>query len=1439
MAQRTVEEIYQKKTQHEHILARPDMYIGTIEPVTEDMWVYDEADCVMKLQRCTWTPGLYKIFDEILVNAADNKVRDPHGQTAIKVWIDTERGVIRVYNNGEGIPVQRHREHDLWVPEMIFGHLLTSSNYDDTEAKVTGGRNGFGAKLTNVFSTCFELETVHSRSRKKFFMRWRNNMLESEEPVITSCDGPDYTMVTFYPDFAKFKLQGLSEDMALIMKRRVYDIAGCTEKSLSCYLNGEKIPCRSFAEYVDLYPTMGEERRPGSYSRVNDRWEVCVRVSNIGFQQVSFVNSIATTRGGTHVKYVVEQIIAKVTEQAMRKSKTEVKPHMIRPHMFVFVNCLIENPSFDSQTKETLNTPKTRFGSVCDLPASLIDCVLKSSIVERAVEMANSKLSREMAMKLRNSNRKQVLGIPKLDDANEAGGKNSYRCTLILTEGDSAKALCTAGLAVENRDYFGVFPLRGKPLNVRDASIKKVMSCAEFQAVSKIMGLDVTQKYTSVEGLRYGHLMIMSDQDHDGSHIKGLIINMIHNYWPDLLKVPGFLQQFITPIVKARKKSRGNGDEGAISFFSMPDYFEWKNAVGDNIKNYELRYYKGLGTSGAKEGREYFENIDRHRLNFVYEDKKDDDDIIMAFAKDKVDERKRWITDFKANTNINESMNYNVRNVTYSEFVHKELILFSVADCERSIPSVVDGLKPGQRKIMFSAFKRNLVRSIKVAQLAGYVSEHAAYHHGEQSLVQTIVGLAQDYVGANNIPLLHRDGQFGTRLQGGKDHAAGRYIFTRLTNIARRIYHPSDDFVVDYKDDDGLSVEPFYYVPVIPMVLVNGTAGIGTGFATNIPNYSPLDVIDNLRRLLSGDDLRPMKPWYFGFTGTIEEREKGKFVSSGRYTVRPDGVVCITELPIGTWTSQYKKFLEDLREREVVVQYREHNTDVTVDFEVFIHPEVLQQWTNQGCLEDKLQLREYIHATNIIAFDREGRITKYLDAESVLKEFYLVRLEYYARRREFLLEQLQRSVLKLENMVRFVNEVVNGTFVVTRRPMKEVLADLQQRGYTPFPPQQKKKVSSTTINDGEEEEAERRHAAANSADAEEAIVLQPDELMGSSEGEGEAPALKRSARDYDYLLGLRLWNLTAEMSARLLAQLEAARAKYETIAKCSPKDLWREDLDLLQPEMEKLFDERTKEIAIIQRKKREKKRPFDCSRLRVPLLSDKAREVLRREVVKEEKKSGRGDASVKNEDGSATGAGRGARGNSGTARRKRKKRSSDDEGDEDFEDFFGESDDDHNFDFGSGMADTAPVPKTSRAKAPAQPRAPRKVEGKTRAPQVKELKSEQDGKGAIDVEDFDLDCFGIEALTGTVSEHKNTTPRPPLSGTQSKEKKTGPVGTSAPKAPPRSQAAKAPARSTGKKAPKKRRRAGSEDDSFVVDDSEDEDEDDDDDNDDDSFNFSD
>jgi DNA topoisomerase-2 len=380
-----------------------------------------------------------------------------------------------------------------------------------------------------------------------------------------------------------------------------------------------------------------------------------------------------------------------------------------------------------------------------------------------------------------------LKGIPKLDDANSAGGKKSRDCTLILTEGDSAKTLAVSGLSVVGRDLYGVFPLRGKVLNVREASAKQMTENAEITNIVKIMGLKYGKKYTEsdLSSLRYGHLMVMTDQDQDGSHIKGLLINFIHYNWPSLLRVP-FMEQFITPIVKVSK-----GKE-EIPFYSIPEFEEWKQA-NPTQRSWKVKYYKGLGTSTPKEAKEYFQDMERHRISFSYSGPQDDESIKLAFSKSEVDARKRWLDCWlqerkdKRAQGLNESYLYGSETdvVTYSDFVNKELVQFSNADNERSIPSIVDGLKPGQRKVLFTCFKRNDKREIKVAQLAGSVAELSAYHHGETSLMTTIINLAQNFVGSNNLNLLQPIGQFGTRLHGGKDAASPRYIFTMLSPLAR------------------------------------------------------------------------------------------------------------------------------------------------------------------------------------------------------------------------------------------------------------------------------------------------------------------------------------------------------------------------------------------------------------------------------------------------------------------------------------------------------------------------------------------------------------------------------------------------------------------------------------------------------------------------------
>nr|XP_033702981.1 DNA topoisomerase 2-alpha isoform X2 [Tursiops truncatus] len=746
----SIERIYQKKTQLEHILLRPDTYIGSVESVTQQMWVYDE-DIGINCREVTFVPGLYKIFDEILVNAADNKQRDPK-MSCIRVTIDPENNLISIWNNGKGIPVVEHKVEKMYVPALIFGQLLTSSNYDDEEKKVTGGRNGYGAKLCNIFSTKFTVETASREYKKMFKQTWRDNMGRAGEMELKPFSGEDYTCITFHPDLSKFKMQNLDKDIVALMVRRAYDIAGST-KDVKVFLNGNKLPIKGFRSYVDMYLKDKVDETGNAlkiiHEQVNPRWEVCLTMSEKGFQQISFVNSIATSKGGRHVDYVADQIVTKLVDVVKKKNKggVAVKAHQVKNHMWIFVNALIENPTFDSQTKENMTLQVKSFGSTCPLSEKFIKAAIGCGIVESILNWVKFKAQVQLNKKCSAVKHNRIKGIPKLDDANDAGGRNSTECTLILTEGDSAKTLAVSGLGVVGRDKYGVFPLRGKMLNVREASHKQIMENAEINNIIKIVGLQYKKNYEdedSLKTLRYGKIMIMTDQDQDGSHIKGLLINFIHHNWPSLLH-HRFLEEFITPIVKVSKNKQ------EVAFYSLPEFEEWKNST-PNHKKWKVKYYKGLGTSTSKEAKEYFADMKRHRIQFKYSGPEDDAAISLAFSKKQIDDRKEWLTHFMEDRRqrkllgLPEDYLYGQTTtyLTYNDFINKELILFSNSDNERSIPSMVDGLKPGQRKVLFTCFKRNDKREVKVAQLAGSVAEMSSYHHGELPSYKNFKGTVEE-----------------------------------------------------------------------------------------------------------------------------------------------------------------------------------------------------------------------------------------------------------------------------------------------------------------------------------------------------------------------------------------------------------------------------------------------------------------------------------------------------------------------------------------------------------------------------------------------------------------------------------------------------------------------------------------------------------------------
>lgn len=1602
MATQKIEDKYKKYELREHIYNIPDTYIGSINPNNLELYLYDEKNKNMELKEITYVPGLLKIFDEVIVNAIDHSVRllqeEAKGKENIKhmknikVTVDKKTGYISVLNDGNGIDVVQHEALKVYVPELVTGTLLTSTNYNHDEEKIIGGKGGYGLKLTNIFSKHFNIETIDHYRQRIFTQNFKNNMLEKEKPTIRSTTKNPYTKITFLPDYERFGLKkGLTDDMYELFKRRTIDAAACTNKNVGVYFNDEKLPVKDFEKYAELFINKTED--PLIYENCNERWEVAVSVSKNGvFEHNSFVNGINTIRGGTHVNYITNTIVKKLSDMIESKKKKTIKPQVLKDNLFVFIKSTIVNPAFDSQSKETLTTPVAKFGSKCDISDKFIEKLFKTNIVDKALSLTEFQNQKKLAKT--DGKKTSKLIIPKLDDANLAGTKDSDKCTLILTEGDSAKTMAISGLSVIGRDKYGVFPLRGKIMNVKDASLQKISDNAEITALKKILGLEQNKNYTDINSLRYGSILVLTDQDHDGSHIKGLLFNVFQSLWPSLYKIDGFLTSMLTPIIKATN-SRGGS---VISFYNMTDYENWMETDDFKKGSWKIKYYKGLGTSKDEEAKEYFRDMKkityRHTSN-------SDKHIDLAFNKKRADDRKEWLMHY----NRNNVLDYDKLDVNYEDFINKDLIHFSNRDLERSINHICDGLKESTRKILFACLKRKLYNSeIKVAQLAGNVSEVTAYHHGEQSLQQAIIGMAQIFVGTNNINTLIPNGQFGcldpetdilmwdssikkakniivgdkligddgnvrnvlkitegkdtmyeinmingekyivnsqhiltlkykgnksiyykksnntwkvefydniknkvisksistkdsskndnynksklskeeayieistyinnlnipdiydikiedflklpnyyqkkfyciknskvinwdyqdvpidpyilgcwlgdgnsngtgitsadeeilkefaiyldniscelvhdvnnidkngkihdgyhftirkqnsgnrsaigdenhnstncigcnttnnihticnwkfkkspvntdlfkgvasngmkrddmnpwkellkkynlfnnkhipnnyilndkkirlellagiidtdgcvkyidgiprieisqstrlrydliksiqfvanslgyktslstnktsevtkkgenksmtslfiygdnineiptrlprkkieykknrirdpysisftvknigenkfcgwsidgnerfllgdftithnSRLAAGNDASSPRYIYTLLSKLTKLIFKEEDNLILNYLEEDGMSIEPEYYIPVIPMILVNGGVGIGTGFSTNIPQFNPEDIIQicinicdtissqvktkDITTIIDEISIKELVPWFLGFTGTIEKTEKGTFASKGLYNWIDDNTLEITELPVGTWTEDYKEFLEGLitSNSHFLKSFENHYTSKNVKFVLNFNGDIRAKLGDKFITEFKLISTKNMSINNMHLYSDKGAIKKYEKTSDIIREWSKIRISKYDERKNYQIKILEKDLNVLSAKIRFIIDVIEGRIVIMNKKIAEIVDRLVELKYP-------------KINKDDEESGE------------------------------------ENVNGYNYLLKMPISQLTYDRKIILEKEIEELSNKLNELKNTSVQDIWKKELIELMEEWNK------------------------------------------------------------------------------------------------------------------------------------------------------------------------------------------------------------------------------------------------------------------------------
>jgi DNA topoisomerase-2 len=602
----SVDKKFKKLDDISHVILRPGMYIGSIKPHTANKWIVEEGK--MSQREITYNPGFLKIFDEIVTNSVDESKREGSKLSIVKIDLDRKTNKVTIWDNG-GIPVVKNTEHDEWIPEMVFSNLKAGSNFDDSEERSWAGTNGVGSTLTNIYSKEFKISTCDGKN--SFKQTFSNNMRERTQAVIKKAKA-NHTEISYITDLEKFGLTEIDDDHYKMIEKRIYDIAACNT-GLKIYFNGELININTFEDYIKLYT-----QEYFHEFKKDKTWSLAIALSQNGFQQVSFANTTETYDGGTHVDYVMNQIIVSLREFFLKKHKVDIKPSELKQHMFLFLDATVINPSFSSQTKEKLITEVKEFGTTFEVSPKLIQSILKSEIVNSILDWIQQKKNAEDSKLQRDLNKKLTkIKVEKLIDAK---GKDRWKYSIGLFEGDSA---ISAFRKYRTPETMGAFALKGKFVNVSEITNQKLVQNDEAVNLMASIGLKLGQPI-DVKNLRYGRVLIFTDADMDGNAISALLINFFYKYWPDMFERK-MIYKVETPIVVAIPKAK---TKKKVLFYTQNEYNEW--AVQNDLKQFEIKYKKGLA---ALVDDEYDDIINRPRLTLITKDEASKGSLETWFGK--------------------------------------------------------------------------------------------------------------------------------------------------------------------------------------------------------------------------------------------------------------------------------------------------------------------------------------------------------------------------------------------------------------------------------------------------------------------------------------------------------------------------------------------------------------------------------------------------------------------------------------------------------------------------------------------------------------------------------------------------------------------------------------------------------------------------------------
>ena len=1045
---------YQVLSDCEHILLRKPMYMGeykTVEKTVYTCTIDSQTDkLVVKKEKLKVSPGLMKLFDEVAMNAVDHIKYSGKGMKKV-TYIDftyNETG-ISCKNDGKPLPIELYENTGKYIPEVLFTQPRSGSNF--TKKTEAAGQNGIGVKLVTILSKEVKLDI--SDGKNVYKQTILNNNRNIYKPVITKAsDKERYVKYAFLPDLAAIDETTSSREWSSVYKntlkcftRRILELRTFIPESVDVSINDMGIGHISFRDFATNVWKAFKETKKNS----NGGYEESVYFERAGlkmflgmsprFEQISYVNGVFTEDGGRHIDILIKNLSRRWNINGLRNN------------LFIALSIEVSTPEFGSQAKTKLIGADTDLDQLLMLPDK--ECARMYNVLklDSLVDIANlNKLKKTVETTKTRLSRKDV---PKLVDAECAGKKGAFN-TLFICEGDSASSLAKIGMTCPEigHKHFGCLPLQGKINNLRDPSSsynKKIRNLAKGEKAEasleksiitmlfKTIGVIPGTHYSNVNELRYQRVVVLKDADSDGANILGLVYNVFDVFFPELLKIDGFFCEFITPMIKVNLSSKlynflnfiPNGtvvkNEGIVTvpFYNNVSFNGFMEKYNSSLpKSLKTEFVKGLAGHQQYEIKEYFKNYDNNIIPIIY-DKHTPELMERAFGKNTktaAENRRVWMRMLPREGACLERIAG--EPITMSDFLNTDHLQYMKDSAVRSTPSAIDGLKIVQRKILYGLRKQtNPYEFRKVFQLAGIIANVSNYHHGDQSLNKAIIKMGQSYPGSNNIPLLKGKGFFGSRLEGGKDAGQPRYIDVCLSKVADAIFPKIDDDLLEHVVEDNCVVEPTNYVPIVPMMLINGAKGLGTGYSTKIVKHSPHQIIKLVKDRMYGIKSREkLVPSINGWNGKIHVTDSSVLYIGSWHRV-DERTIRITEIPIYTPINQ---FMDRVEGCEGVIEWVNNNkedinrVDITIKLDRDVDSIDIDRSFGLSASEP------YQNARNGI--DINGELVKYASDYDIFEEWFAARYALYEQRKEKIIKKLEIEIAILENRIRFITLVTGG-----------------------------------------------------------------------------------------------------------------------------------------------------------------------------------------------------------------------------------------------------------------------------------------------------------------------------------------------------------------------------------------------------------------------------